>query len=70
MARAHKNLKLHRIELIVLDLNEKALQRYRGQGFVEEGIQIEARLIEDKWHDIISMGILEKEYMRSLSQKR
>jgi len=60
-----KQLRLHRIELIVLDSNERALHMYRNQGFVEEGIQREARLVEDKWHDVISLGILEKEYMRA-----
>lgn len=60
-----KQLKLHRIELIVLDSNERALHMYRNLGFVEEGVQREARLIEDKWHDVISLGILEKEYMHT-----
>jgi len=41
---------------------------YRRKGFVKEGIQREAHLVEDKWHDVISLGILEKEYMsRSLT---
>jgi len=60
-----KQLKLHRIELIVLDSNERALHMYRNQGFVEEGIQREARLVADKWHDVILLGILEKEYMHA-----
>lgn len=57
-----KHLKLHRIQLIVLDFNKRAQQVYRKLGFVEEGIQREARLIEDKYHNIILMGMLEKEF--------
>jgi RimJ/RimL family protein N-acetyltransferase len=34
---------------------------YRKTGFVEEGIQREARLVDNEWHDVILMGILEKE---------
>jgi len=60
-----KQLKLHRIELIVLASNERALRMYRNQGFVQEGIQREARLVDDKWHDAISFGILEQEYVRA-----
>lgn len=54
-------MKLHRIELIVLDFNERARHMYRKTGFVEEGIQREARLVDNEWHDVILMGILEKE---------
>lgn len=57
-----KNLKLHRIQLIVLDLNERAQQVYRKMGFVEEGIQREALLINNKWHNVVLMGILENEF--------
>jgi RimJ/RimL family protein N-acetyltransferase len=62
-----KHLKLHRIELLVLDSNERALHVYRNQGFVQEGIQREARLIEDKWHNVILLGILQKEYFQGVA---
>jgi RimJ/RimL family protein N-acetyltransferase len=59
-----KHLKLHRIELLVLDSNKRALRMYRSQGFVQEETQREARLIEDKWCDVILLAVLEKEYFQ------
>ena len=57
-----KHLKLHRIQLIVLDFNERARYMYQKLGFIEEGIQREALLVNAKWHNVIMMGILEKEF--------
>ena len=57
-----RHLKLHRIQLIVLDFNERALHLYQKLGFVEEGIQREARLVDGKWHDVVMMSILEQEF--------
>jgi len=56
-----EHLKLHRIELLVLDFNERAQHMHRKLGFVEEGVQKEARLVNDKWHDVIVMAKLEKQ---------
>ncbi len=56
-----KHLKLHRIELLVLDSNERARRMYRKLGFVEEGVQRETRLVDGEWHNVVLMGILEKE---------
>lgn len=59
-----KHLKLHRIQLGVLDFNERALHMYRKLGFIEEGIQREARLVDDKWHNIIMMSMLKQEFLK------
>jgi len=59
-----KRLKLHRIQLIVLDFNKRARHTYRKLGFVEEGVQREARLVGGRWHDVIMMGMLKKEYTK------
>lgn len=59
-----EQLKLHRIELLVLDFNERAQHIYRKMGFVEEGVQREARLVDGKWHDAVLMGMLEKEWKK------
>ena len=48
--------------LVVLDFNKKAQHIYRKLGFVEEGIQRDARLVDGKWHDVILLSILETEY--------
>jgi len=57
-----EHLKLHRIQLIVLDFNERALHLYQKLGFVEEGIQREARLVDGKWHNVVMMSMLEQEF--------
>ena len=57
-----RKLKPHRVELLVLDYNKRARKAYQKLGFVVEGVQREARLIDDKWHDVIQMSILEGEY--------
>lgn len=58
-----KHLKLHRIQLIVLDLNERALHIYRKLGFVDEGVQREARLVDGKWYNVVMMSMLEQEHV-------
>lgn len=58
-----KHLKLHRIQLGVLDFNERASHMYRKLGFVEEGIQREARIVDDKWHNVIRMSMLEQDFL-------
>jgi RimJ/RimL family protein N-acetyltransferase len=57
-----QQLKLHRIELLVLDDNDRARRMYRNLGFVDEGIRREACLIDGEWHDVIMMGLLETEW--------
>jgi len=57
-----KRLNLHRIQLLVLDFNKRARNMYGKLGFVEEGVQREGRLVDGKWHDVVLMGMLEKEY--------
>jgi len=56
-----KRLKLHRIQLIVLDFNKRAHHAYRKVGFVEEGVQRDALLVGGRWHDVIMMGMLKRE---------
>ena len=57
-----KHLKLHGIQLKVLDFNKRAQHLYRKLGFAEEGSQREARLVDGKWHNVLLMGMLEKEF--------
>lgn len=53
-----KELGLHRIELLVLDLNERAQRVYEKIGFMVEGKQREARLIDGNWVDVLMMAKL------------
>jgi RimJ/RimL family protein N-acetyltransferase len=55
-------LNLHRISLYVYDYNSRAIHVYEKCGFVREGLLREARFLEDKYHDIIIMSILQNEY--------
>ncbi len=57
-----RELKLHKIQLLVLDFNERARRLYRRHGFMEEGILREARIVDGVWYDVVLMGILEHEY--------
>jgi RimJ/RimL family protein N-acetyltransferase len=54
-------MRLHAIELSVVDENERARHVYRKVGFVEEGKLREAFRRDGKWHDVYVMSLLEGE---------
>jgi RimJ/RimL family protein N-acetyltransferase len=49
---------LHRVSLRVLAKNHRAIACYRKCGFIEEGCEREAALINGRWEDDLIMGIL------------
>jgi Acetyltransferases, including N-acetylases of ribosomal proteins len=55
-------LKLHRVDLKVLEYNKWAIACYKKCGFVQEGIEREGALIEGKWETDVLMSILENEF--------
>lgn len=55
---AFNDLNLHRVELIVIDGNEPAINTYLGVGFVREGVQRQAAYIDGRYVDLVFMGIL------------
>lgn len=55
-------LNLHRVDLRVLDFNQRAAATYRSCGFVEEGREREVCLVDGRWHDDIVMGVLAHEF--------
>jgi [ribosomal protein S5]-alanine N-acetyltransferase len=55
-------LKLHRVDLRVLEYNKRAIACYLKCGFIKEGVEREGALIEDKWETDVFMSILENEY--------
>lgn len=59
---AFETLRLHRVDLRVLDSNRRALRLYEKCGFVHEGRERDSVLVGDQWQDDILMGILEDEY--------
>lgn len=59
---AFEALGLHRVGLRVLAYNTRAIRCYQKCGFVIEGGERQAALIDGVWHDDLIMGILAPEY--------
>ena len=59
---AFKKLKLHRISLIVLAYNKRAIACYKKCGFKKEGVIRDSAYIAGKWEDDILMGILNSDH--------
>jgi len=55
---AFDEAKLHTLKLEVIDGNEKAINFYKKSGFKEEGQLKEFVFKNDKWLDVIVMGII------------
>ncbi|OAQ67127.1 acetyltransferase [Pochonia chlamydosporia 170] len=53
---------LHRIAIGVFSYNVKALHLYKKLGFVEEGREREALLLDRRWYDGVILGMLEGEW--------
>jgi len=60
---AFTTLKLHRVDLRVLEYNKRAIRCYEKCGFVQEGIEREGAYIEDEYVSDIMMSILQHEYV-------
>ncbi len=60
---AFHKLGLHRIFLRAFDFNERAIQCFRKNGFVEEGRLREAYFRDGTYHNVLVMSILEEEYL-------
>jgi RimJ/RimL family protein N-acetyltransferase len=61
---AFSELNLHRVYLHVFATNPRAIQVYEKCGFVREGLLREAAFIDDRFVDVLVMGILREEYGR------
>lgn len=66
LRHAFEDLRLHRVDLVVLDYNLRAIACWRKCGFVAEGTLRDSALVAGEWHSDIVMSILEHEY-RALS---
>jgi len=55
-------LRIHRVTLECYSTNRRAIKFYRRIGFQKEGVLREAVCINGKYHDIISFGILRKDF--------
>lgn len=59
---AFDELKLHRVDLRVLQYNKRAIKCYQKCGFIQEGVEREGALIEGKYETDVFMSILDREY--------
>lgn len=64
---AFGELRLHRIGIRVLAYNKRAIRAYEKCGFIIEGREREAALVNGAWHDDVMMSLLDHEF---LSRKR
>lgn len=53
---------LHRAQLRVLKINERAQASYRKLGFQVEGTERETCFLGGEWHDDLIMAVLEEDY--------
>jgi len=58
-------LNLHRICLRVHSNNLRGLSAYEKAGFKQEGIMRQAVFRQDRYHDVILMGLLREDYLDS-----
>jgi RimJ/RimL family protein N-acetyltransferase len=56
-------LKLHRVELKVLEYNARGIRCYEKCGFRRDGVLRESAFIDRKWCSDVVMSILEDEYL-------
>jgi RimJ/RimL family protein N-acetyltransferase len=61
---AFKELNLHRIYLRVFSFNTPAIKLYEKLGFKHEGKMVETLFRDGKWHDVIMMGLLQREHLK------
>jgi RimJ/RimL family protein N-acetyltransferase len=59
---AFDQMNLNRVDLQVLDDNERGIRCYEKIGFVREGVQRQYRYREGRYVDMIMMSILREEY--------
>ncbi len=59
---AFEEMNLHRVELLVMEFNSRALACYKKIGFVQEGARRDAHWAHGRYWDMIVMGILASEF--------
>ncbi|PAT02250.1 hypothetical protein CI105_02590 [Candidatus Izimaplasma bacterium ZiA1] len=62
-------LDLHRIELEVYSFNKRGIKVYKKLGFEIEGIRRDAYIVNNNYHDIIEMAILNPKHDRKSEEK-
>jgi RimJ/RimL family protein N-acetyltransferase len=62
LRHAFDDLGLHRVDLLVIEYNARAIRAYEKCGFVREGLVRESALVDGTWYSDVQMSILENEY--------
>ncbi|XMB87083.1 GNAT family protein [Mycoplasmatota bacterium WC44] len=62
---AFNELKLHRVDLVVLEFNHRGIHCYEKCGFTKEGVMRDSILIDGIYYSDITMSILENEYNKN-----
>jgi ribosomal-protein-alanine N-acetyltransferase len=62
LRHAFEDMGLHRVDLVVLEYNRRAVACYMKCGFVQEGVLRESAFVAGEWHSDLQMSILEHEY--------
>lgn len=65
---AFLEMNLHRVSLRVFSFNDKAVKLYEKLGFQHEGISRQCLFRGGAWHDIVHMGLLQREYLAETRQ--
>jgi ribosomal-protein-alanine N-acetyltransferase len=62
LKHAFEDLHLHRVDLLVLEYNLRAIACYKKCGFAQEGVLRDSALVAGEWHSDLQMSVLEHEY--------
>lgn len=60
---AFNRLNMHKVYLRVFDYNKAAIRCYEKCGFKKDGVLREGFYFENRYHDVILMGILKHEFL-------
>jgi len=60
---AFQEMGLHRVSLRVFDFNPRAIRCYQKCGFRQEGCLREAHFTEGRYHDVLIMSVLDREFI-------
>lgn len=59
---AFGELQLHKVWLMVFEHNERSRRTWKRVGFVEEGVLRDEYFHDDRWHNMVRMGLLASEW--------
>ena len=64
LRHAFQNMNLHRVELMVMENNERAQRLYEKLGFIREGVKRKSHFKDGRFMDAILYAVLKEEYYK------